>query len=409
MKKDLLSTSASRFFLILLSLVQGVIIARYLFEEGKGIIGLYLATLNLTMSLGDMGGKQAYSFYMTKKGMALSDARDLIHWSLAGALFFESAFLAGVVYFQGLGDNVFILTCLFGIMALKLYNSYSISFALGLRNFNVINFSQILPAIVTLGGVILFIACLGKGVEYYFVSMFFSSLVTAAYLAWYRWGLFLEFTLPSLTKVSFGQLKEITIKGFTYAIPLFIMGLNYRLDLFILDYYKGKAEVGIYSQGVSLAQMLWFLPEIVALVIFSHSLNAKKEKKFAESLMKYVQKVMTVLGGLLVPIALISYYLIPLIYGKAFSGSSLIFVIILPGVYAMILFKMLNGDLAARGYPLVASYVFSPAVVLNLVLNFLLIPRYAGIGAAVASCVSYLFASLAYFIVYRHKTAQLIT
>jgi O-antigen/teichoic acid export membrane protein len=153
--------------------------------------------------------------------------------------------------------------------------------------------------------------------------------------------------------------------------------------------------------------MLWLLPEVVALVIFSYSLNATKEKKFAEGLLKYVWKMMGAMGALLIPIGIAAFYLIPVIYGASFADSSWVFVVILPGVYVMIMFKMLNGDLAARGYPLMAAYVFAPAVVLNVVLNILLIPEYSGLGAAVASSISYTSAALVYLFIYRRMTTKL--
>jgi O-antigen/teichoic acid export membrane protein len=407
LKKALLSTSLVRVLLIGFSMGQGILVARCLLDEGKGVISLYVAALNLTLALGDMGGKQAYAFFMAKRGMSMQTARSNMQWSLMLAVAFEFVFLSGVLYFQGLGDRMEISLLLLGVMVFKLYNSYSIAFALADRNFWIINGNSLLTSIVSFLGVALFVGFLGRGETYFFVAMLMGVASSSILLTVYRHRLFGNFQLPTLAKFDLKELRAITSKGLTYAVSLFIMGLNYRLDLFLLDYFKTKSEVGIYSQGASLAQMLWLLPEVVALVIFSYSLNATKEKKFAEGLLKYVWKMMGAMGALLIPIGIAAFYLIPVIYGASFADSSWVFVVILPGVYVMIMFKMLNGDLAARGYPLMAAYVFAPAVVLNVVLNILLIPEYSGLGAAVASSISYTSAALVYLFIYRRMTTKL--
>jgi O-antigen/teichoic acid export membrane protein len=408
LRKALLSTSLIRVILITFSTGQGILVARFLLDEGKGVISLYVAALNLTLALGDMGGKQAYAFFMTKQGMSMEAARSNMQWSLMLAVAFEFVFLSGVLHFQGLGDRMTIVLLLFVVMVFKLYNSYSIAFALGDRNFWVINGNSLLNSSVSFLGIILFIALLGKGEVYFFVAMLMGVASSSILLTDYRYRLFGDFSLPARAKLDFKELWAITSKGLTYAISLFIMGLNYRLDLFLLDYFKGKSDVGVYSQGASLAQILWLLPEVVALVIFSYSLNTTKEKKFAEDLLKYVWRMMGVMGALLIPIGIAAFYLIPIIYGAAFTDSSWVFIVILPGVYVMIMFKMLNGDLAARGYPLMAAYVFAPAVILNITLNILLIPKYSSLGAAIASSVSYTVASLVYLFIYRRMAIKLV-
>lgn len=408
MKKDLLTTGSARILIMVFSLLQGIIVARCLLEEGKGIISLYLVALNLTLALGDMGGKQSYAYFMTKQGMAPRKTWQYIKLSLGLAIVLEFTLLSSVLLSRGLMDRRMIVVLLMGIMIVKLYNSFSYSYALASRKIALLNVCNVVAQVTTLFFVAVFIGWRGEGEEWFFVGTLVGVVLVAIILTWWRIRHFSELAISATQEAfSWSRWREITTKGFSYAVPLFIMGLNYRLDVFIIDYFRGEGTVGIYSQGASLAQMLWLLPEVLALVIFSHSLNAVKEKKFANELLRNLGKMMLVMGVLLVPIGIVAYYLIPVVYGPTFAESSLVFLVILPGVYLMILFKSLNGDLAARGFPRIAGYVFLPAVILNVVLNFLLIPDYGAVGAALASCISYSLAALAFFLIYRRMTAQL--
>ena len=74
--------------------------------------------------------------------------------------------------------------------------------------------------------------------------------------------------------------------------------------------------------------------------------------------------------------------------------------LLLPGIVAFTVFKVLNMDLAGKGRPWVSLYVAVPAVLLNVALNLYFIPRYGANGAALASTVSYTVSALAFLIVY---------
>ena len=407
MKKDLLSTGLARIIAIAASIIQGIIVARFLLEEGKGVISLYAVALNLTLSLGDLGGKQSYAYAMSKKGWTAAETLPYVWRSYGSALLIELVLLLTVLWSQELMHREHIVVALLALMAVRLYNSYSYSYALARRNIKLINLCNVLDQVLALVVMAWFIAYRGRGEVWYFVGMLVGAGSVGVLLTNWRRNLLTTETHIRRESFDWGKWKMITLKGLTYAIPLFVLGLNYRLDVFIVDHFWGVATVAIYSQGASLAQMLWLLPEVMNLVIFSYSLNTIRERSFANALLDNLSRMMKVMGLLLIPIGVIAYYLIPIIYGTGFAQSSDVFVIILPGVFLMILFKSLNGDLAARGYPMIAAYVFTPAVALNVMLNFLLIPSYGAIGAAWASTISYSLASVTYYSIYRRMTDKL--
>ena len=70
----------------------------------------------------------------------------------------------------------------------------------------------------------------------------------------------------------------------------------------------------------------------------------------------------------------------------------------------MILFKVLNQDMAGKGKPIVSLKVFLPTLIINIVLNILWIPKYGQNGAAISSSISYVVASLFFFRAYLKYT-----
>ncbi|MBC7293551.1 MAG: polysaccharide biosynthesis C-terminal domain-containing protein [Thermoleophilia bacterium] len=95
----------------------------------------------------------------------------------------------------------------------------------------------------------------------------------------------------------------------------------------------------------------------------------------------------TTLGGL--ALVLLSRWLVLLLYSEAFLGAVSALQALLVGTVALSAGRVLSNDISGRGFPRLNIYTGVAAVVTNVLLNLLWIPRYEIIGAAWASTVSY--------------------
>jgi Na+-driven multidrug efflux pump len=75
----------------------------------------------------------------------------------------------------------------------------------------------------------------------------------------------------------------------------------------------------------------------------------------------------------------------------------------LPGIVIFVLPRILNSRFAGKGQPKVLIAIFLPALIANIILNFLWIPSYGALGAAWASNVSYAIGAITILIVYSAK------
>jgi len=188
--------------------------------------------------------------------------------------------------------------------------------------------------------------------------------------------------------------------GVLFSVSFFILQLNYRIDILLLEKLRDASEVGIYSIGASIAEQLWQLPLAVGIVVFSRTANEEERAVMTERTGVLVRMsfllsvILAALMFFLVP------YLIPLIFGDEYIPSIRIIQLILPGIIMVVMFRILSGHLAGLGRPEITLYVFLPALVLNVLLNFLWIPAYGGAGAAMATNVSYTAGSVGYLIAY---------
>jgi O-antigen/teichoic acid export membrane protein len=106
----------------------------------------------------------------------------------------------------------------------------------------------------------------------------------------------------------------------------------------------------------------------------------------------------TAIGALLVLIA--SRWIVKTLYSSAFLPSVAPLQILLPGVVALGVSRVLSNDLFGRGRPGLSLCVAVVTVVSNVALNALWIPQYGIAGAALASSASYSLALAATLWVY---------
>jgi O-antigen/teichoic acid export membrane protein len=158
--------------------------------------------------------------------------------------------------------------------------------------------------------------------------------------------------------------------------------------MFILNYFLGPASVGIYAVSVRLAELLWYLPNAVGFVIFPRAAASKPEEMnvFTPRVFRATLGL-TALGAL--GLAFVGRPVINLVFSSAFVGAFIPMLVLLPGVVLLGGAKVLTNELAGRGYPHYNSLNAGLALILTVVLDLVLIPRYGVVGAALASSAAY--------------------
>lgn len=185
--------------------------------------------------------------------------------------------------------------------------------------------------------------------------------------------------------------------------------LNYRLDMFVVNYFLGSAEVGIYAVSVRCAELLWHLPNAVGFVIFPKAASSKPKAMNAFTPKVFGATVgLTALAGF--GLAIVGEPLIILVYSEPFAVAYQPMLALLPGVVLMGGGKVLSNEIAGRGYPHYNSLNSGIALLVTVALDLILIPHYGALGAALASSAAYavmfVTAIILYLIVSRRAEKQ---
>ena len=163
---------------------------------------------------------------------------------------------------------------------------------------------------------------------------------------------------------------------------------NYRLDVFIVNYFLDPAHVGLYAIGVAASEALWQIPQAAAVALFPRTARTVNENasNFTCLIMRQVFLISCISA---LAIALVSPWAVPLIFGARFSPSVPVIWWLLPGAVALSLAKVASSDLAGRSKTGYSSAFGGLALGVTVILDLLLIPRMGIQGAGLASSAAY--------------------
>lgn len=186
-----------------------------------------------------------------------------------------------------------------------------------------------------------------------------------------------------------------------------------RIDKILLGNLAGNAELGVYCVAALCAEALYFIPVAVGSSLYPGLVQAREsgEQLYLERL-QHSYNLMAFLGyAVALPVTLTAWWLIPLFFGSDFSRAGTMLVgLVWAGVFVN-LSIVRNYFLTANNWTRLHFITDLLACLLNITLNCLLIPRYGGTGAVIASLVTYWFAVQGVCIFFKplHGTGRMLT
>ena len=168
-----------------------------------------------------------------------------------------------------------------------------------------------------------------------------------------------------------------------------------RVDTLILNTQVSRREVGLYVVAVVLAELLFLPAETVAQAVLPKQVVGTLVD--AADFTARVVRLNTIVGVVCaLVLAVLSPVLVRVGYGAAFAGSVAPLLALLPGVATVGLIRPITAILVRLDRPSLVSLVCLVALVVNVALNFALIPTFGIVGASIASTVAYACQAVAY-------------
>lgn len=197
-------------------------------------------------------------------------------------------------------------------------------------------------------------------------------------------------TLEFITKVNFDALKVVLKTALPFAIVTLMGSIMANTDIYMLGTWKTPEDIGMYSTAQRFYQFILIIPSMIGsatLPLMSRLANIDNNK-----FRIVLEKIISVFMMIGMPIAfggfILADQIMPLVFGPIYLDAIpvlQIFMIMLLTSFPLIL--LINVTLVYNEQKkLVLANIFG--VLMNVILNYLLIPIWGITGAALATLVS---------------------
>ncbi len=397
-------TGIGMFFAYLVTLI----VARFLGPTDFGLISMAstVTTIVSTVILVGMpdGVTRFTAFYRGKndqsriKGVIISATEIVLPLGIiAGILLFYFSDIISIKVFHD--PNLTLIMKIFSL-SIPFYSlSYIIIYAMGgLQEMKYMTYVRDVFQNGIRVFLILILLAIGYGV-YGAAFAYAFAIITTPFLALY----YLKKFFPLFNK----EIKSTPMKKelFSYSWPLMFSGIIGVvlgwIDTLMIGFFLTATDVGIYRASQSTAGLLTIVPGSIGALFFPviTEFHSRGEKKELENTNAAVTKWIFMIGlPLVVLMILFSKQILYILYGTEYMTGALVLIIMGLGNLIISVFTPTNQLISVLGRTKLIMYNTGIATVLNVMLNFFLIPIYGINGAAIATTFSLFIGSALAFV-----------
>lgn len=377
-----------------------VVVARYLGPEDFGIFSYAISVAALFSAAGHMG----LSGLVVREIVKKPDERGVTLGTTLGLKFIGMALgytllLVYAMAYEGASSIEFTVLAIAG--AVLLFRPFDIIdfWFQAFVQARYVTYARVTGLAVSSALKLLFVF-LGFSVVYFVAANLIQAIAIAiAFLFVYKIKSSLKVTEWSF---SWAKAKELFSQGWVIYLGSIFAVIYIKVDQVMLRWFEGSEAVGIYAVAAQLSEAWYFVPGAIVASFFPKLIKLKEEnpEQFNKRLQQLFDLLFILALGVAVVMTLISEWVIALFFGAYYIDSASVLVI---HVWAAIFIFMRAAF--SKWILIENALVFSlitqgAGALVNVALNYLLIPNFGVQGAAYATLISYAFASFFSLLIY---------
>lgn len=382
---------AEKIFRMIVGLFVGIWVARYLGPEQYGLLTYAHSFVGLFVAFATLG----LDGIVVRELVKDESRRDELLGTAFGlkiiGTFLVLLFLAVAIHFTS--NDSYTNTLVFIIASATIFQS-----------FNVIDMyfqSKVLSKYVVYANVlVLFVTSIVK----------IALILNEASLIWFVWVALFNSSLLALGYVYFYLHNKLSISSWKFkkdvavgllkdSWPLILSGLvisiYMKIDQVMIKEMSDSGAVGQYAAAIRLSEAWYFLPMVITSSLFPAIINAKKvsEELYYARLQKLYDLIVWMAIAIALPMTFLSDWAVNFLYGEQYNqAGSVLMIHIWAGVFVFL--GVASGKwLLSENLQIFSTINTTIGAVVNIYLNYILIPKIGIEGAAWATLVSYFIAA----------------
>ncbi|MCL1472406.1 flippase [Argonema antarcticum] len=193
--------------------------------------------------------------------------------------------------------------------------------------------------------------------------------------------------------VSWQRAKSLLKESWSLIISSFAIMVYVRIDQIIVGQLAGNEEVGLYSVAARISELWYFIASAIVTSVTPSIVQAREQSEtlYYSKLQKLFNLMALITFALAIPMTFLSKPLIVTLFGENYvRASEMLSIYIWSAVFGFFGWAK-SIWIIAEGLTTYALITTCCGAVMNIALNFWLIPLYGGNGSAIATVISYAF------------------
>lgn len=260
-------------------------------------------------------------------------------------------------------------------------------FSKGIEEINTLMFGGVINTITFLASNILLIVIMRFGIRGYLASFIIANFVTCLFIVCRLkiWEILLPFSQPN-SKLFIGMLK--------YSVPLMPNSMSWWIsnssDRYILNYFWGTAPGGLYATAYKIPTFVSMFSDIFISawqISAVEKFGSKESIAFYQSVYRMYSSVLCICSAIVIIASkFLSFFLFQKDFFSAWKFVPLLAVAVIFSGMGTFVGSIFTSSMKTR----FLFFSTITAALVNIILNFCLIPKFHGYGAAFATVVSYI-------------------
>jgi O-antigen/teichoic acid export membrane protein len=387
MFKNILNTFGTRALTAVVNLLIAIILSQILGPAGKGQQGLIITTITFILVFSNLVGGATLVFLAPRK-----DHSQLLLPSYSWTILISLLAAPILLILKLVESNFIVHVCI--LAALNSFTAIHTSMLIGKEKIKRANLVALIqPMLIILSLVLFFLILKWESIWAYILSLYISFCISLiiSYMFLIRIvGTIMIRSLEDYMRI----MGEMFRYGIYNQIAHITQMLSFRMSYYVLNSYHGEGAVGIYSNGISLAESIWLIAKSISLVQYARISNTD-DRNYSQRLTVQLSKASIALSLLiLIPLIFLPSGVYSFIFGAGFGDVRTVIWALAAGVLIYNLSILLGHYFSGTGRYHINAIASSAGLVVSVLLFFLLIPDYGITGAGLATSISYLFTSI---------------
>ncbi len=393
--KNFISLASAELISKLLGVVSTAYLARVILPEGFGVLGFAIAFLsyfnNVIIFGSDIIGVRDLSKDKTKLSTYFSNLT-FLRVFIAVVSIIIVILATYIIQFDSITRNIIIIMAISLLQpAISAYYIYQ-----AIERMEFIAIANIIRSILLLSGYLIFVKS-EQDIE--LVAVMFSAVnIVILLIVFFH----IHFKIVQFKfSIELKFIRKFVNQSFPLAISAIMISIYYNLDMIMLGFLKTDFDVGMYTAAFKIF-MMGVLPFGLIVKVFLPALSKVVNDK-PGNLFVLVMKYALILISFGVAIGVVFYLtsdlIITLIYGDIYLNASAALQILSMNIIIVAVNMTFGNPLTVWNKQKMYTMAVTMGALVNVVLNFILIPGYSYIGAALATVLSELlvFIGVVYF------------